>query len=164
MALGTFTPGHYAMTHNGNACGLVTSGGQSLRFRPSIKKINNTSLYGDTLIDGIYRGMSGVQLLVTFKEWTAAIRALLWPWSTNLGEQGLIGQLSSELAKPIVLTAQALSPAAVNGPATLTAALALLAPENDVSILFGPDERDVPVLFDCYLYDDSGTKRFFKLT
>jgi hypothetical protein len=143
---------------------LVTSGGQNLRYRPSIKKINNTSLYGDTLIDGIYRGLSGVQLLVTFKEWTSTIRSLLWPWSTNLGEQGRIGQLASALAAPIVLTAQALSPAAVNGPATLTASLALLAPENDVSVLFGPDERDIPVLFDLYLYDDSGTKVFFKLT
>lgn len=164
MALGTFTPGYYAMTHNGNSVGLVTSGGQNLRYRPSIKKINNTSLYGDTLIDGIYRGLSGVQLLVTFKEWTSTIRALLWPWSTNLGEQGQIGQLATAMAKAIVLTAQTASPAYVNGPVTFTASMALLAPENDVSILFGPDERDIPVLFDLYLYDNTGTKVFFTLT
>jgi hypothetical protein len=163
MALGTFRPGHYAMTHDGDAVGLVTSGGQNLRWRPSKKKIQDTSIYGDTLIDGIYRGMTGVQLLVTFKEWNAAIREIIWPYNATLGVNGIVGQLDSDLAKAIVLTAQSGSPAATNGPTPFTASKAIISDLNDINILFGPDEHDIPVLFDLLLYDSSGTKIFFTM-
>lgn len=161
MGLGTFRPGHYAMTYDAVACGLVTSGGQNLRWRPSKKKINNTSIYGDTLIDGIFRGMSGVQLLVTFKEWNAAVRSIIWPYTATFGDLGVIGVMDSDKAKQIVLTAQTNSPAAANGPTPFTAAKCILSDLNDVNMIFGPDETDMPILFDLLLYDDSGTKRFF---
>jgi hypothetical protein len=52
------------------------------------------------LIDGIYRGMTGVQLLVTFKEWTAAMRSMtLAVVNEPRRARELIGQLSSDLAK-----------------------------------------------------------------
>jgi hypothetical protein len=170
MALGTFAPGVHAATFNGQDCGLTTSQGWRLRYRPSVKKIQDTNAYGDTLIDGIFRGYQGVQLLVTFKEWIAAVKAAINPYGTAVGGnmtfdgiQGQIGLLSSDLAKVLILTAQANSPAAATGTTPLTANKAILSPENDVEILFGPDERDIPVVFDLLLYDDSGTKRFFKI-
>lgn len=166
MALGTFRPGPYTATLNSVALGIMSGDGAKLKFRPGRIPINNTSAYGDTLIDGIYRGVASCQLLVTFKEWNAAVQAAIWPWPSTPahdGTIGVIGALQSAQAKVLVLTAVASTPAAANSPGTIfTAGLALLAPENDVEVLFGPVETDVPVLFDLFLYDDSGTKRLFK--
>lgn len=168
MALGTFAVGEYTSTYDGTTCGIVTSGGWNLRYRPSVKKINDTSTYGDTLIDGIYRGMTGVQLMVTFKEWIAQVKKAVWPYSNASpafdGALGTIGKLQSDMAKAIVLTPVTGTPAATNGPTLFTASKAILSPDNDISILFGPDERNIPVLFDLLLYDDAGTKRFFAVT
>lgn len=175
MALGTFVPGDYTWTYAAAAPGLITSAGFHLRYKRSVKKINNTSTYADTLIDGIYRGMTGVQLVCTVKEWNVTVKAAIWPNSLTAGgspslplwngTNGLIGTLDSAKAQIIVLTATASTPAAaLLSPATLTANLAILSPDNDIDILMGPDERDVPVVFDLLLYDDSGTKRFFAIT
>lgn len=166
MALGTFAPGEYQMTYAGANVGLITSGGEHLRYRVAKKKINDTATYGDTLIDGIYRGMESVQLMVTFKEWNTPVKNAIYPYGANGfdGTLGIIGRLDSDLSQQIVLSAVAGTPAATNGPLTFTAAKAILSNANDIDILFGPDERDIPVLFDLMLYDDSGTKRFFKLT
>jgi hypothetical protein len=169
MALGTFSIGEYTATYNSNAIGLVSSGGYNLKFRPSVQPINDTATYGDTLIDGVYRGISGVQVVVTVKEWNTAVKQILWPFGdfaspTFSGALGVIGKLISDAAKSLVLTAVTGTPAATNGPATFTAAKAILSPANDVSIIMGPTQRDVPLLFDLLLYDDSGTKRFFALT
>lgn len=169
MALGAFSVGEYQATYNGVATGMVTSGGHNLRFRPAIKRINNTSTYGDTLIDGIYRGWSQVQLLTTFKEWNAAVRSAIWPFSNFAapafdGLLGTIGKLTSDAAKALVLTPVVGTPAATLGPLTFTAAKCILSDQNDIGILLGPDERDIPVLFDLLLYDDAGVKRFFAVT
>jgi hypothetical protein len=169
MALGTFRPGEYQMTYAGVNVGLITSGGEHLRFRPKKKKIDDTATYGDTLIDGIYRGLE-CRLQVTFKEWIAPVKQAIYPYSAAGapggfdGTLGVIGRLDSDLAQQIVLTAVSGTPAALNGPATLTAAKAILSDANDIDMLFGPDETDLPVLFDLLLYDDAGTKRVFKLT
>lgn len=169
MGLGAFVPGVFAGTYNGTTLGLTTSEGWRLKWRDSVKKINDTNAYGDTLIDGIYRGKQGVQLLVTVKEWNSIVKAAIWPWSVPAtpvfdGKLGQIGQLMSDVAKAIVLTPEALSPAAVAGNNTFTASKAILSPDNDIELLLGPDERDIPLLFDLLLYDDSGTKRFFTIS
>jgi hypothetical protein len=165
MALGTFVPGAYAMTHDGVSVGLVESDGPTLQYRFHERPIDNTATYGDTKIDGIYRG-GNCQLLVTFKEWNAEIRDALWPWSSAFdGTIGVVGRLASARAKQIILTATSGSPAAVSlGPNTFTTNAAILAADNDVSVLMGPDERNIPVLFDLLLYDASGTKRWFAIT
>ena len=162
MALGEFRPGHHDMTWKTNAVGLTTSDGFTVRWRPSKRKINNTSLYGDSLIDGIYRGFGSVQLIVTFKEWNTHIRDIIWPYGT-LGIPGIVGRLDSDQAGAIVLTPQVGSPAATVGPASFTAEKAILSDQNDVSMLFGPVETDMPVIFDLMMYDDSGTEKFFSM-
>ncbi|MGE3410125.1 MAG: hypothetical protein AB7I37_25300 [Pirellulales bacterium] len=166
-------PGVHTATWNAVGLGITTGEGFKLKFRPARIPINNTNLYGDCLIDGIHKGAGMVQLLATFKEWNAAVQAAIWPWGaasppTLDGTIGTIGKLLTDYAKPLILTAQAGSPAAaasaggVSTANTFTAGMAVLAPENDVEMLFGAVETDVAVLFDLYLYDDSGTKRFFK--
>lgn len=171
-ALGVFRPGVHTMTYiNANtSVGLTTGDGIRLRWRFSEAKINNTSAYADTLIDGVFRGVNA-QLLFTVKETNAAVQAMLWPWSnatpTIDGALGVIGQLASAVSKSLVLTPQTNSPAYTNpmagtGNGILTCGLVKLAPDNDLEMLFGPVETDVPVLLDLLLYDDSGTKRLFK--
>lgn len=169
MGLGTFVPGVFAGTYNGTTLGLTTSDGWRLKWRDSVKKINDTNAYGDTLIDGIYRGKSGVQLMVTVKEWNSIVKAAIWPYSVPAtpvfdGKLGQIGQLTSNVAKAIVLTPEASSPAAGVAETILTASKAILSPDNDLEFLMGPVERDIPLLFDLLLYDDSGVKRFFALS
>lgn len=169
-ALGTFRPGAYAASYNSLPMGLMRSEGLKLKWRPAKQKIEDTSAYGKTLIDGIYQGVTGVQLMATFKEWNTAIASAIWPYGTSpttfdgtLG--GPIGALDSGFAKVVILTPVASTPAVTNTEGSggiLTANLAIAAPENDWEFLFGPVETDVPVLFDLLLYDDSGAKRFFK--
>lgn len=163
MALGNFRPGHHTITWGGNACGLVTGEGMRLRWRPSKRKINNTSLYGDTLIDGIYRGFGQVQLLVTFKEWNAYTREIIWPYDSTFGIIGKVGRLDSDIAKAIVITPQAGSPAATIGPVSFTASKAILSDMNDIEMLFGPVETDMPVLFDLLMYNDGTYDRVFSM-
>lgn len=165
-ALGTFGIGQYTAAISSTDLGLTTSEGWKLRYRPAKKKINDTNLYGDTLIDGIYLGMEGVQLMTTFKEWKAGMLGTLWPYGAAAfdGTLGTIGVLDSSLASTIVLTAVTGTPAATNGPVTLTCHQCILSPDNDIEVLLAPDERNVPVLFDLLLSNVSSTLRFFTKT
>lgn len=164
--LGTFAPGNYAMTYDGTSVGIMEGEGIILRYRTHEKPIVGSVPYGDTKIDGIYRGLNAL-LLVTFREWNTPVKKAIWPWYSGGfdGRVGLRGQLGSAIAKQIVLTAETNSPAASNGPVTLTAPVAKLAPENDLNILFGPSTRDIPVLFELLPYiDGSSVERVFALT
>lgn len=172
-ALVTVRPGIFSATYGGVALGVTTSEGFRLKARRSSIPINNTNLYGDTLIDGISRGIASVQVQVTLKEWNAAVQAAFWPYGaadppTFDGTLGAIGTLDSSKAKPLVLTgasgspANALSHGGVASATVLTASMAILSPENDMEMLFGPVETDMVLLLDLFLYDDAGTKRFFK--
>lgn len=169
MALGTFRPGAHTSTFGGVATGLTTGEGYKLRWKRKNIKINNTGAYGDCLIDGINRGAGDVQLILTFKEFNATVQKAIWPFGTGSpptfdGTLGVIGALDSAAALPIVLTPATSTPATTNGVSNgvFTAGLAIIAAENDMEFLFGPVETDVPIVFDLLLYDDSGTKRFFK--
>lgn len=161
MALGDFAPGYYDMTWNGNGTGLVKDV-RRLRRRSRAAPIT-ADKYGDSMIDGVYRG-GDCFLLCTFIEWTPAIRALLWPYDSDFGVMGQCGRLLTDLAKALVLTAEAGSPAAAEGPASITAAKSILAPENDVEILLGNESRDVPVLLQLFPYQDASQLRWFSTT
>lgn len=161
MALGTFVPGHYAMTYNSVSVGLVKADDYALRYRYHAQVIDGTSQYGDTPIDGVYRGQT-VKLTVTFLEWTTATKKAIWPWDAGAGitgALGVIGRLKTDLAVSIVLTPEANSPAAAAG-GTFTASKGILAEENEIGILFGPRNRDMPVVFDLLPYDSSGIRCF----
>lgn len=106
-----------------------------------------SQLFGDAIIDWIYRQRDSFVLAV-FKEWDANKRAMFNPYGSTLGQTDVSGRLASDLAKTLVLTAVAGTPAAAaNGPATRTYALALLAAEHVVQTPLGPVNRDVPILF-----------------
>lgn len=162
-ALGTFAPGYYTQTLDGDDCGLV-EGVRRLRRRFKWEPIR-ADKWGDTTIDGVYRGGDAF-LSVVFKEWKAPVKTKISNMfvPADLGAVGEVGELITTFCKPIVLTAQAGSPAAAAGPASLTASLAILAPDNDLELLMGNLQRDVPVLFQLIPYDDSGTLRWFSIS
>lgn len=168
-ASATISCGHYAMTYDpvgstsATNCGLV-KGVRLLRGRHSYRMMT-ADQWGDTEIDGIYRGQNW-SLQVTFKEWTAVIRESICPFAATAGDWGglgTIGQLAQARGGPIVLTPVSGTPAATNGPTTITIHSAVLAPENDVDIILGNEERDIPVLFKIFPTVQSSVVRFFTL-
>lgn len=167
MPLGTFAPGPYTMTYNALPVGLVRDNGKLLRWRFMGKEMT-ADLYGMTVIDRIYAGARVFLGPIYFKEWNANVRAMIWPHSATpgaLGQLGVPGTLASNKAKVITLTPVANTPAATAGPTLITANLAFPADENDVEMLMGCDERDVPVLFELLPYDSGGgTIVFFTVT
>jgi len=107
------------------------------------------SRFGDTVIDGVYRG-SNVFQVATIKEWTEAIRDTIWPFDEELGNTGIHGRLLTDIAGALVLTAVPGTPAVTLGPATRTYSLAVLAPEHNAEVTFGTEERNMPIVFRCY--------------
>ena len=161
MAFGSFSPGAYTVTYGGNSLGLIND---PTRFRrvESAQPIT-VDQYGDSLVDGVYRG-GRVFVMITLAEWTANIRTALWPFNADFGAIGLAGRLLSDIAASLVLTPVALTPAAVLGNNTFTASKAILAPQNQTEFVLGNVHRNIPIAFECLLYNDAGTYRHFALS
>lgn len=162
FANANFAAGPYTMTYDGTTVGLLSADG--IRHMHRVKrKLVTVNQYGQTPVDGVEQGVEAF-LQLTFKEWNAKTQLAMWPTSATLGNLGTPGVLTTSLAKAIVLTAVAGTPAASIGPATITYPYAILAEENDVGFLMAADERDVPILFRLFHDYNSGTPRFFTTT
>lgn len=175
--LGLFRPGVFAATYGGSDIGLTTSAGWRFRYQLAGRRIEDTNQFGEACIDIIHRGMKNTKLIVTLKEALPIVRRALWPYGSTTfasnefdGKQASVGWLATQFAQAIVLTAEAGSPAAIQGDVANTPGTAwnvctfhkcILAPENDVEYIFAPEETDVPVIFDVLLDDQTGVKRFF---
>jgi len=148
-ALGTFIAGRYTGTYSATDVG-ITEEGYTLTLEPRKILIDRSDAYGDTLIDGIYRGCRwGVEF--NCKEYKAGSTGPAWPYAA-LGVLGVIARLDSAVAAAWVLTSTAGTPAAA-APATLTAAAAILSPTANVALLFNSDLRRVPIRLDFLAYD-----------
>lgn len=161
---GTVAVGYYSMTYDGNDAGLV-SGPRRLRRRGAATPMQ-ADKWGETDLDAIYRG-GNCWLQMTLKEWTATTRAMCWPFGSDLGAVGQCGKLLSSYAKPIILTAEAGSLAAVaNGFATLSATLAVVDMDGqELEWLLGNVERDIPITLKLLPYADSSSiVRWFSYT
>lgn len=162
MSFANFSPGSYAVTWNSTDLGLVENP-HRFDIQPMAQPIK-VDKYGDSNVDGVYRGKL-VYIMCTFAEWTANLKLAMNPYSTALGLLGLVGRLNSDIYKPLVLTPQALTPAAVLGatiPNTFTFGVAGVAPQNRISWLLGNVHRNIPILFEALLYDSgSGVMAHF---
>lgn len=141
MALGTFIVGAYTATHNSVALGM-TEEGYEMQWEPKAEMINRSDVYGDTMLDIIYRGCDWF-FQAEFKEYKAGPIAVAFPWAA-LGVLGTIGRLGSDVAETLVLTATAGTPAAAT-PASLTASKAILAPNSNPRAQFNSRLRTLPV-------------------
>lgn len=168
MALGVFAPGYYSATLVVNSSpvdlGLV-SGVRRFR-RKGYKQPMTADKFGDSQIDGVYRG-GDCFLQMTFREWTDNVRKACWPFGADFGAMGSSGRLLTSFASQMVLTAEAGSPAAAasGGLATLTAALAVIDVEQDLELIMGNEDRNIPVMFQLFPYaDNSSVMRWFSYT
>jgi hypothetical protein len=160
MPLATLITGAYTMTYDAAATG-ITEDGYELSWEPKQELINRSDVYGDMTIDAIFRGTDAF-IQTEFKEWKSATLAAAYPWAT-LGQIGVIGRLASNVAKALVLTATAGTPAAA-APATLTATLALLAQNSNPRAMINSRLRTLPCRFMLLPADISGTLKHFATT
>ena len=176
MPFASFAAGPYTATYNADAAtGDPAGKGDGARDLGLIEGVRrwqrtleahpvHSGVLGAAVIDGVYRG-GKCFCEMTFKEWTDAVRDALWLFGESFGRMGQIGRLLSDLAGVLTLTAVADAPAAANGPATLTFGKAILSPGSDTPVVLGAQQRDVPVVFCCFLYvDDQGNVVWFEET
>lgn len=152
MALGSFIAGAYTGTLNSVALGICDEG-YELQVEMHQETINQTDIFGDTMIDWVYRGMDFF-LQAEFMEYKAGPVAASFPYGA-LGVQGVIGRLASDIATSLVLTATTGTPAAAT-PATLTASKAILAPNWSSRASFHSRLRRLPVRFSLLAFDSGG--------
>ena len=147
MAFGTWACGPYTATYNGNDVGLIEG---VWRHQQTAEAADiRSGRFGDSVIDGIYRGGNCFAVAV-FKEWTANIRRMLWPFDTVLGDSGKHGRSMVDMSSVLLLTAIAGTPAATAGPATRSFPRAIFSPGHNKEVLLGNEERNVPIVFRCY--------------
>ncbi len=164
MAVETFIAGAYTSTYNSVGTG-ITADGYTLDQQSSAEMIDDTDVYGQSAIDAIYRG-GNCFITFTSNAYKAGSITPFWPWGA-LGVMSTtsapIGRLATDVASAHVLTSTANTPAAA-APASLTASEAILAPNNNASLVFSSKLRQVPVRLQYFPYVDSTTIRWFAIT
>ncbi len=176
MPFASFAAGPYTATYSADdAPGSPAGKGQGARSLGLVEGVRrwqrilearpvHSGAFGSTVIDGVYRG-GQCFCLMTFKEWTDAVKDALWPLGDSFGEVGPIGRLLTDLAGQLVLTALPDTPAAQNGPATLTFGKTILSPGHNSEVVLGAEQRDVPIVFRCFPYvSGSGKVVWFEET
>lgn len=161
MALDTFVAGPYSGTYNAVDVG-ISENGYELQQESAVQDIAPSDLYGDSVIDSVYRG-GNVFMQFEGKAYKAGVITPFWPWAA-LGVMGTVGRLASNVAAAQVLTAKAGTSAAAS-PATLTSTLAMLAANFPARLLYSSVLRTVPVRLRVYPYDSgSGVIKWFTMT
>ena len=165
MPLGTFISGPYNGTYNAESIGL-TEDGFEVRLRAEKDLINMTHLYGDSVIDAVYRG-GNCLLAFVVSEWAKATAlGMMWPYgpansgttssvapAVGYGFIGTVGRcdVGSSLYKAVVLTAVSGTTAA-SSPATFTASQAIKAEAHDTQYMLAPRHRKTPIVLRLYPY------------
>lgn len=170
-----FVAGPYTGVWNNQNLGLVKEGFE-IRMRISKNLVDQSNVYGQTVLDAVYDGMNcfiGYTLIEWFK---GVLAGLVMPYANallqsssmsmaNLGMLGTVGRMDvgSTLSWPLILTAVSGTTAA-SSPASLTAAQASIAEETDIGFMFNTRNREVPMLLRLYPYTLTSNDRFFSVT
>jgi hypothetical protein len=174
MALGSFVAGRSAMTYTvpgGSAldCG-ISEGGYEIQVKHAKELVQESDAYGQMVIDAIARGISDVFIQSQPIEWKQGVLNAMLPYGAAFPPSGagylgpgVIGRLDSAVAGAVILTAVSGTPGAA-APASLTAALAVIAEGADVKIVLDSKLRKMPIRLRVYPYSDSGTIKFFTVT
>ena len=150
----------YTGTWNASTLGILDDNGYEISFSPKGQDINDTDQFGMTLIEGIYRGQDW-RIRFRSKEFgSAGLLKLLLAWGSIAvvapapqAQLGTIGVTYSSLAKVLVLTVTAGTPAAGN-PTSITASLSMNSPNNNISFLMTSKVRETPIETICLPYSD----------
>lgn len=160
MAFATFAHGPYSATLNAVALGLTEGPiriSETLHGEPI-----RCDKYGQAIIDAIALGKDAYVSII-LKEWTTGAQSAIFQLA-NIGTTGLIGRNLSDIAQSLVLTALASTPAATNGPVTITASKAVLAPGMNREILLGNVQRNTPIIFQLLPSESSSLLTHFTVT
>jgi hypothetical protein len=164
MALDTFIAGRYSGTYNSVDVG-ITDDGYELEQTSSADMIDSSDAYGDSILDWVYRG-GNVSLGFTSKAYKAGAITPFWPWGAMgvmLTAAAPLSRLASDVAKSMVLTAVANTPAAA-APATRTGSLSILSPNSPAKLLYNSKLRQVPIQLSLLPSLSSGTVTWFTQT
>ena len=157
MALLAVIAGPYSNTYSGTSLGAVEDG---FRVRQSVNKevVNKSDSYGDSAIDGVFRG-GDVLITLVGLEYTAAMAAF-WPYGV-FGIMGQVGRMDvgSTIAAATVLTAISGTTAAAT-PTSLTASQTIIDENFNQELLFRSGQRNVPITLRCYPYSSTGIRWF----
>lgn len=148
------------VTFNGISIGQLESGINIIQ-QSIVEPIRGDNM-AESDQDFVYQGGNVYAELSSLEYNASGVQAAFWPYGA-VGVVGLVGRLGQDLAKALVLTAVAGTPAAAT-PATLTAAKAILRPGQDLRLLFSPKLRKVPLVFQLLPYTSGGNNVWFTMT
>jgi len=158
MAAGLVVPvsGPYLGLFGGNALGTQDDNGYELACTIQGQEINRSDVYGETLVEGIYRGQN----------WKCRFRGLEWNKVGLLnsfqvfGQQGGSGSFSpvlqnvgdrmSRYAQTMLLTAILGNPPST--PQTVTALTAIISPNSQAAFMMTSKMREMPIEFSLLPY------------
>lgn len=141
--------GQYTCTWNGASVGIFEGdeGCPSILSRALAKPVENTDRYGYARIDSVHLG---------YKYWFEGV-LIEWPKAVPVfspfgawGNQGIVGMLKYQYAKPLVLTVVQNGTTAVGNPNSVTMPKAIIAEDSEAKGHFGPVLRVVSIKMDIY--------------
>lgn len=155
----SFLAGGYTVTYNGASVGQLFEG---ITFQAvHHKEIITGDNFARAAQDAVFQGVD-ITSDFTLTEWNAAgAQGLYWPYGTTFLTALVVGRLDvgSSLAKSLVLTAVAGTPAAAS-PATATLTRSILHEDFPVPHIFRPAHRRLPVRLRHYP-TESGTSAVY---
>lgn len=150
----TIIGGPYTVTWNSLALGIMEGdqGVPTVVTRSMARMVESSDQYGAVQLGGFYLGARG-RAMMRCLEYDAATIGASWPWGVD-GALGVVGRDLYELSKTLLLTRASDTNSFTPGltPATLEAQKAILAPDHDVTLMFGPMVRTVPLEFILFPY------------
>lgn len=181
MPLGNFAAGPYTAAHTPTLAGTpgssetinLTEDGWRSKIRILEEPIDRSDAYGRSLLDTVYQGCRGV-VTTTFIEWRASMLKMSYPWAYVLptgatkllvvNATAAMGRLGSDNAGSLALTAVALTPAATQGPQTVTFGKIKAMADQDIEFYYGPGHRKYSMNFDLLLYASSSDYILYSAT
>lgn len=157
LVFGPIVSGPYTATWNSVAVGFTVEGYQlTVNFLKQM--IDQTDLYGRTMIDTIHQG-ANARIRYDSRVYDSGNLGPAFPY-------GAIGKIMTS-TKPVgyndrahanafVLTSTANTPAAA-APATLTAAKSHIAPDYPIELLFDSKSRQIPIQLQLIPYEGATT-------
>lgn len=153
LAFGPIVSGPYTATWNSVAVGFTVEGYQlTVNFLKQM--IDQTDLYGRTMIDTIHQG-ANARLRYDSRCYDAGNLGPAFPYGgigIVMSAAKPVGYNDRVHAQALVLTSTANTPAAA-APVTLTAGKSHIAPDYPIELLFDSKARQIPVQLQLIPYE-----------
>ena len=173
MATNLFIAGPYTATHtvpSGTALDMgMTEDGINIRFRVEKQVIGQSAIYGDSILDAVYRGGNCSLSYLSMEFNKSLLNGAAWYQNTvgvaNQGKMATIGTLDvgSTKALSTVLTAVAGTTAAAS-PATFTALQTALIEGHELNWTMTSRLKTQPIMMRMYPYTVSASEVWYTVT